>query len=108
MPPDSLPLATQLMYAASHYLKLDQHAAAETLLRESLTIREKLAPDAWSTFNTQSTLGEALLGQKKHADAEPLLIKGYEGMKQRAAKVPPQVKVLRLREALENSDSQQM
>jgi hypothetical protein len=29
-------------------------------------------------------LGEALLGQKKYAEAEPLLVKGYEGMKARA------------------------
>ncbi len=28
-------------------------------------------------------LGGSLLGQKKYADAEPLLLKGYEGMKQR-------------------------
>ncbi len=26
-------------------------------------------------------LGGALLGQKKYAEAEPLLLKGYEGMK---------------------------
>jgi TolA-binding protein len=45
-------------------------------------------------------LGEALLGQKKYADAEPLLLKGYQGMKQREAKIPPQGKP-RLREALE-------
>jgi hypothetical protein len=30
-----------------------------------------------------STLGGALLGQQKYADAEPLLLKGYDGMKAR-------------------------
>ena len=55
-----------------------------------MTIREKLQPDAWTTFNTQSLLGGALLGQKKYADAEPLLLKGYEGMKQREKLIPPQ------------------
>jgi hypothetical protein len=45
-------------------------------------------------------LGEALLGQKTHAEAELLLLAGYEGMKQREAKVPPLGKV-RLTEALE-------
>jgi eukaryotic-like serine/threonine-protein kinase len=30
------------------------------------------------------------LGQKKYTDAEPLLIKGYQGMKQRTAKIPEQ------------------
>ena len=36
----------------------------------------------------------------RNADAEPLLRAGYEGMKQRAAKIPPQDKV-RLPEAIE-------
>ena len=45
-------------------------------------------------------LGGALLGQKKYAEAEPLLLAGYEGMKQREAKIPPLGKV-RLTEALE-------
>ena len=40
------------------------------------------------------------MGQKKYAEAEPLLLAGYEGMKQREAKIPPQGKV-RLTEALE-------
>jgi hypothetical protein len=34
-------------------------------------------------------LGGALLGQKKYADAEPLLLKGYEGMKAREKAIPP-------------------
>ena len=33
-------------------------------------------------------LGETLLGQKKYADAEPLLLKGYEGMKKREKTIP--------------------
>jgi len=57
-----------------------QYAAAEPLLRECLTIREKQEPDAWMTRNTESLLGGALLGQKKYAEAEPLLVKGYEGL----------------------------
>jgi eukaryotic-like serine/threonine-protein kinase len=69
-------------------------------LRECLAIREKTQPDVWSTFNTKSMLGEALLGQKKYADAEPLLLAGYEGIKKREAKIPAQGKI-RLTEALE-------
>ena len=45
-------------------------------------------------------LGEALLDQKKFADAEPLLLSGYEGMKQREDTIPPQDKP-RLTKALE-------
>ena len=35
-------------------------------------------------------LGGALLGQKKLAEAEPLLLDGYAGMKQREGTIPPQ------------------
>jgi hypothetical protein len=44
--------------------------------------------DSWLTFNTQSKLGGALLGQKKYAEAEPLLLKGYEGLKTREKTIP--------------------
>jgi len=71
------------------------------VLRDCLSIREKQQPDAWTTCNARSMLGGALLSQKMYADAEPLLRKGYEGMKQREATIPLPVKDLRLREALE-------
>ena len=45
-------------------------------------------------------LGGVLLAQKKYADAEPLLRAGYDGLKERAAKIPPQGKV-RLSEAIQ-------
>jgi serine/threonine-protein kinase len=77
-----------------------QWTDAEPFLRECLTIREKTQPDTWSTFNTQSTLGGTLLGQKKYAEAEPLLRKGYEGMKQREKTIPQEGRV-RLSEALD-------
>jgi eukaryotic-like serine/threonine-protein kinase len=32
---------------------------------------------------TQSVLGEALVGQKKYSDAEPLLLQGYRGLKEK-------------------------
>jgi hypothetical protein len=45
-------------------------------------------------------LGEALLGQKKFVEAEPLLLQGYTGLKEGEARIPPAVKV-RLTEARE-------
>jgi hypothetical protein len=42
----------------------------------------------WNVFHMQSQLGAALLGQKKYADAEPLLLHGYEGLKKREAQIP--------------------
>src|SRR5205085_3919931 len=75
-------------------------AEAEPLLRECLAIRVQTQPDVWSTFNTQSMLGGALLGQKKYAEAEPLLLAGYEGMKQREKTIPPPGQI-RIPEAIE-------
>src|SRR5262249_20227426 len=52
---------------------------AETILRACLAIRQKAQPEDWSTFNARSLLGESLLGQKKFAEADPLIVSGYEG-----------------------------
>src|SRR5262249_28468543 len=68
--------------------------------RECLAIRQQIMPDEWRIFNTKSTLGGSLLGQKKYAQAEPLLLDGYEGLKQRKGKIPPDHKP-RLTEAIE-------
>ena len=73
---------------------------AEPLLRECLAIRVKTQPDVWSTFNTKSLLGGVLLGQKKYAEAEPLLLAGCEGLIQREKTIPQQGKI-RLPEAVE-------
>jgi serine/threonine protein kinase len=100
LPPDDPRLAGTLAQHGLTLLKAGKPADAEPTLRECLAIRAKKEPDAWVTFNTRSLLGGSLLGQKKYADAEPLLLAGYEGMKQREAKIPPQGKV-RLTEALE-------
>ncbi len=50
--------------------------------------RERGQPDDWRRFHTMSQLGAALAGQKKCIEAEPMLLKGYEGMKVREAKIP--------------------
>jgi hypothetical protein len=87
-PKDSPPFAGLLAQVSLELLGCGQAAAAEPLLRECLAIREKTLPDDWTTFNTTSMLGGALLGQKKYADAEPLLLAGYQGMKQREKAIP--------------------
>jgi tetratricopeptide (TPR) repeat protein len=80
--------AARLAPLGLNLLQQTRYAAAEPLLRECLEIRELKEPDAWTTFNTKSMLGGSLLGQKKYAAAEPLLLAGYEGMVQRADKIP--------------------
>ncbi len=68
--------------------------------KNSQTVCDWFRPEAWTTFNTKSLLGGALAGQKTYADAEPLLLAGYEGMKQREKTISPESKA-RLAEALE-------
>jgi eukaryotic-like serine/threonine-protein kinase len=94
LPAGSPQLAGALAQAGSSLLKLKNWTDAEPVLRESLTIRETKVPDDWRTFSTKSLLGGALLGQKKYAEAEPLLRAGYEGLKQRAEKIAPDRKDL--------------
>jgi serine/threonine protein kinase/tetratricopeptide (TPR) repeat protein len=99
--PRSAAYAGALAGLGRNLLWQHKHTEAEKTLRECLTLRVKLEPDTWSTFNAKSLLGEALLGQKKYADAEPLLKDGYEGMKPRQDQIPPPPRKLRLSEALE-------
>jgi tetratricopeptide (TPR) repeat protein len=92
--------AGALAYLGLNLLRQSKHAAAEKALRDCLAVLEKKAPDAWTTFNIRSMLGEAVLGQRRYADAEALLRTGYGGMKEREGKIPPKDKVY-LTEALQ-------
>jgi serine/threonine protein kinase/tetratricopeptide (TPR) repeat protein len=93
-------VATALAELTSTLLAEQKFAEAESPARECLIIREKKRPDDWSTFNAWSKVGCSLLGQKKYAEAEPLLLAGYEGMKQREGKIPPNGKI-RLQESIQ-------
>ena len=86
-------------YALSRHLALlgtvlldTEPVAAEPVLRECLKIREKLSPNDWTTANTKSMLGGALLAQGRAAEAEPLLTAGYAGLLRGVDKIPPQGK----------------
>jgi hypothetical protein len=60
-------------------------AEAESLIRETLSFSEKVLPDHPRTCYWQSVLGVILLGQRRYAEAEPLILKGYQGMKEQEA-----------------------
>jgi eukaryotic-like serine/threonine-protein kinase len=89
LPKDSPELAVQLAWIGLALLGLKAWDEAEPLVRQCLAIREKTQPFDWTTFNTKSMLGGVLLGQNKLAEAEPLLLEGYRGMKEREASIPP-------------------
>jgi eukaryotic-like serine/threonine-protein kinase len=97
---DSPEYAVVLAQLGASLLQLQQWARAEPVLRDGLAIRERIEPGAWTTFYAKSQLGVALLGQDKFVDAEPLLLTGYEGMKQCETSIPADAR-FRLTEALE-------
>jgi serine/threonine protein kinase/tetratricopeptide (TPR) repeat protein len=78
--PQSRRYAEALAGLGSNLVRQQKHADAEPFLRESLALLEKLKPEDWETFRTQSLCGAALLGQRKYADAEPHLVRGCHGM----------------------------
>lgn len=86
--PKSPELAGELVQGALQLLRLEKWTEAEPPIREGLEIRQELLANDWRTFNTTSMLGESLAGQGKYAEAEPLLIAGYEGMILRADQIP--------------------
>jgi tetratricopeptide (TPR) repeat protein len=97
---DSTQYVGALVTLGQNLLRQEKWTEAETVFRDLLTIRETQDPEGWMAFNVKSRLGGALLGQKKYAEAEPLLRAGYEGMKLRAEKISAQQKPL-LAEALD-------
>ena len=62
------------------YQSQGRSAEAEPLAREALEFNQKDGSEDWDRFRAESLLGASLAGQKKYAEAEPLLLEGYKGM----------------------------
>ena len=62
------------------YISEGKFAESESLAREALEFNRKKQPDNWRLYRAESLLGASLAGQKKYAEAEPLLLEGYQGM----------------------------
>jgi tetratricopeptide (TPR) repeat protein len=62
---------------------------AEAVARAALAYMDKKGAqdDNWGLYHNKSLVGGALMGQGKHAEAEQFLLHGYEGMKQREARM---------------------
>jgi eukaryotic-like serine/threonine-protein kinase len=65
------------------YQSQGKFAESEPLAREALEFNRKKHPDGWQRFRAESLLGASLAGQKKYAEAEPVLLEGYQGMQAR-------------------------
>jgi hypothetical protein len=83
--PDTLASIDGLVDA---YLAAQRWDDAETAARDGVEGRTRKSPDDWSLYHTMSLRGAALAGQKKYAEAERLLIGGYEQLKARESKIP--------------------
>ena len=84
--PDTLKTFNDL---AAIHLEARRWDAAAALLQECLKLRESKKSSDWRLFQTMSQLGESLAGQhKKSTEAEPLLIRGYEGLKAGETSIP--------------------
>jgi tetratricopeptide (TPR) repeat protein len=87
--PDSAEYADELAEQGENLLQQGRHSDAEPILSECVAILRKKQPATWMTFHAQSLLGGVQLGLKRYADAEPLLLQGYEGLKAREGQIPP-------------------
>jgi tetratricopeptide (TPR) repeat protein len=86
---DESPLTTSALVALGRlYVQQRKFRDAETLLRAAFKNLEKTAPDSWRRFQCSSLLGAGLAGLGQYADAEALLLSGYEGMLQRQTTIP--------------------
>jgi serine/threonine protein kinase/Tfp pilus assembly protein PilF len=73
---------------AEAYVAEGKFAQSEPLARDAVTFQRMHQPDNWQVFWAESLLGASLSGEKKYADAEPLLLEGYRGMAERKDRMP--------------------
>jgi eukaryotic-like serine/threonine-protein kinase len=73
---------------ASVLCEEDRLAEAADLSGDLLAILEKRRPGDWQTFAIKSLLGNCLLRQTNYAQAEPLLVGGYQGLAQARTEIP--------------------
>jgi serine/threonine protein kinase/tetratricopeptide (TPR) repeat protein len=91
----------RVAYVGQALLRQRDFAGAESFLRLYLDLAGKQEPDGWRKSGAVSALGACLLGQKKYAEAEPLLLKGEAGLREYKEKIPVAFRQARLTEALE-------
>jgi serine/threonine protein kinase len=89
--PENRQVITFTSTIGKNYLAMGQYSKAEAEFRTALDAVVKSNPDNWKRYNLESMLGGALTGEKRYVEAEPLLLSGYEGMKQRESKLAPVV-----------------
>jgi tetratricopeptide (TPR) repeat protein/tRNA A-37 threonylcarbamoyl transferase component Bud32 len=85
--PDSPHVAGDLAQLGRDLLMQSQWAESESLLRECVQICERSLAEDRKRYDALSLLGWSLTGQGRYAEAESLVVSGYEGMKERESRV---------------------
>ena len=91
--PDHPRLAIDLAALGRNLLEQSKWSEADSTLRESLAIFGRTMPDDWRGYAARSDLGGSLLGQGRFAEAEPLIVGGYEGLQARRSRIPAPAQV---------------
>jgi len=79
--PDNELTAGANQTASLFFLSQNDHVQAERYIREFLAYLVKHQPEDWERFAAESWLGRCLIAQKRYAEAEPVLLSAYGGMK---------------------------
>jgi eukaryotic-like serine/threonine-protein kinase len=90
-----------LRIAANCQIRMNRWKEAEVAAREAVTILTELIPDQPAYFSSLGFLGESLFGQGNFAEAEPLLVDSYHGLKEREQMILPHHRTRLLTEACE-------
>jgi eukaryotic-like serine/threonine-protein kinase len=72
----------------SLYVIEGRYGEAGQLLQGAVQNFEKAPGDDWNRDRVRSALGASLAGQRQYAEAEPLLVNGYQKMLERRTSIP--------------------
>jgi eukaryotic-like serine/threonine-protein kinase len=92
--PDSLEAARLIAIEAFTYIEEGKLQEGLEVAIRCWDIRRKLIPDHWSSYHAQSLCGTAMHALGRMAEAEPLLLAGYEGVKSRRDQLQPHQMIL--------------
>ena len=87
MGPENVQTLDTVSDLALAYQAEGKFALSEALARGAVEVDQRKRPDDWERFRAESLLGASLAGQKKYAEAEPLLLEGYRGMEARKDRI---------------------
>jgi non-specific serine/threonine protein kinase/serine/threonine-protein kinase len=91
-------LADTLVALGRARLEQGEANLAEPCFREAAEIRHQVLQGHWLTASVDSLVGACLVARGEYAQAEPLLLKGYQGL--RAAKGAPAMRQQQARDSI--------